>query len=337
MSKRENKVQINENETVRQAQALQARLAALPTDAPPLTRAQQRALYERALQKAGLAENSAQTAASAANQVTAEAAAETAAAAAEKTSEAAVPAKSRPQRSRLIRWQRWALGTAAALLVVFGGARLLSGGFFSMKLAAPETAYQSNASVVTEAEPGDAPAELYGALEDAHSYDTASGAAEEPAAHQPAAEIVEETAEETEEELFVEVELTDESAVQEKNTAGGGTAQTPDTDRQRDEADSAVIDGSMAEAEQESAVPDMTQLPVVMVQGRLYYSMGSVLAAEPAEGDLLGSIGSTVPSGTLPQQELQANFPCTGAPCARYGSGIALLLEDGWVYFAPVG
>ena len=332
MSRRENKAQINENEAARQAQALQARLAALPTDTPPLIREQQHSLYERALQKAGLAESSAQTAASAAKQATAEAAAETAAAAAEKTSEAAVPAKSRPQRSRLIRWQRWALGTAAALLVVFGGARLLSGGFFSMKLAAPETAYQNNASVVTEAEPGAAPAELYGALEDVHSYDTASGAAEEPAAG-----AVEETAEETEEELFIEVELTDESAVQEKDTAGGGTAQTPDTDRQRDEADSAVNDGSMTEAEQESAVPDMTQLPVVMVQGRLYYSMGSVLAAEPAEGDLIGSIGSTVPSGTLPQQELQANFPCTGAPCARYGSGIALLLEEGWVYFAPVG
>lgn len=315
MSKRENHAQTNENEAVRQAQALQARLAALPTDAPPLTQAQQRALYARALQKAGLAADARDPAPEAA----AEAAAGT----------------SRPQR--LIRWQRWALGTAAALLVVFGGARLLSGGFASMKLAAPETAGQNEAAYVTDAEPEDAPAELYGAFSDAHSLDTAPGAAEEPAAPPHAAEDVEETAEETEEELVIEVELTDGSAAQEQDAAGGDVAPPPDDDRQRNEADSAVNDGSRAEAKQESAAPDVAQLPAVMVQGRLYYSMGSVLAAEPAEGDLIGSIGSVVPSGTLPQQELQANFRCMGAPCARYGSGVALLLENGWVYFAPVG
>lgn len=295
------------------AQALLARLAAAETDAPALSAAQQRALYRCALQKAGLDAAAAQTVLLVTEEMPTAPA---------KNADAAIPAA--PHKGRLIRWQRWALGSAAALLVIFGGVTLTTGGLAGTDLAAqePEVAY----SVTADAAPQE---KSIGFAEGSAADAPAEYKAEMPSFYGQS--IDQATAEDAENNA-----MCDEAVNDINNSAGENDAAAEMPDPTEDAAEERLDD---AGAEALPALTDemLRSMQVIMVEKRLYYGMGSVLAAPPLDSDYIGIITTTVPGGTLPTRNMQANFACVQAECARYGSGMALLLDGEWVYFAPAG
>ncbi len=342
------------------AAALLQRLAELPTETPPLSAAEQEALYRRALQKLQAMDGSAASEeADAARdpQAMGESAAAAQAASGESahpcpptgeqktpppTADAPAAAQAAP-RARRIRWQRWALSAAAALAVVaLSGVALVTGG---LRMGASDEAAPQSPEVPMETATTEDTAEYSVADESfADSSAAITGSGQEPGATAPDAE---------EKPFFGNSGLTDGTT---DGSAETGKADAPDTPAESaPPPDSALQDGfanghrdptpdsgPIGQPDDGASAPPaapqtVADALVIMVDGHLYFSMGGALAAEPSRQELLGEITSTVPAGTLPRQDGQANFLCSGAPYARFESGMALLLNDEWIYFAPVG
>ena len=295
------------------AGALLARLAALETDAAPLSEEQQAALYRRAMEKAGLTGQSAVGDAIDTEEPTA--------------AETASPKK------KLIRWQRWALSAAAALAVmVLGAAALVSGGFrmntgmaeaqysteAAMDMAAPEP--RETAPEAEEESPAEIPM-------DSLTADHAAGIAESnaPDMNAPADE---KAAEET---------IAEEPTVKEPASGETGEAIPPEQSTEdcveecppeeeiigTDSIPENTTDGSGAEL-------------LLLVNGRLYRGTALVLEPSVSSTERLARIASTVAAEELPAAEGQANFNAAGAPYLYWRSGLAVLLNGEWRFFEPV-
>lgn len=303
------------------AGALLARLAALETDAAPLSEERQAALYRRAMEKAGLAGQSA------AGDIGDAAGTEDPAAA-----ETASPKK------KLIRWQRWALSAAAALAVmVLGAAALVSGGF-RMHTGMAEAQYSTEAAMDTAApEPRetapkaaeeDSPAEV---TMDSLTADHAAGIAESNAPDTDAA-VDEKTTEEP---------IAEEPTVNEP-VSGGETGETGETVPPEE-----PTEDSVAECLPEEEIIGTDSTPntaadgsgaelLLLVNGRLYRGTALVLEPSVSSTERLARIATTVAAEELPAAEGQANFDAAGAPYLYWRSGLAVLLDGEWRFFEPV-
>lgn len=296
-----------------EAGALLARLAALETDAAPLSEEQQAALYRRAIEKAGLTGQSAVGDAIDTEEPTA--------------AETASPKK------KLIRWQRWALSAAAALAVmVLGTAALVSGGF-RMNMGMAEAQYSTEAAMDMAApEPRetapeveeDSPAEI---TMDSLTADHAAGIAESsaPDMNAPADE---KAAEET---------IAEEPTVKEPVSGETGEAIPPEESTEdcieecppeeeiigTDSIPENTTDGSGAEL-------------LLLVNGRLYRGTALVLEPSVSSTERLARIAATVAAEELPTADGQANFDAAGAPYLYWRSGLAVLLDGEWRFFEPV-
>lgn len=298
------------------AGALLARLAALETDAAPLSEEQQAALYRRAMEKACLAEQNAAGDIGDAVGTEEPAAAET-----------ALPKK------KLIRWQRWALSAAAALAVmVLGAAALVSSGF-CMNTGMAEAQYSTEAAMDMAApEPREtapkaeeeSPAEV---TMDSLTADHAAGIAESSAPDMNAL-ADEKAAEET---------IAEEPTVKEPASGETGEAIPPEQSTEdcveecppeeeiigTDSIPENMTDGSGAEL-------------LLLVNGRLYRGTALVLEPSVSSTERLARIASTVAAEELPAAEGQANFNAAGAPYLYWRSGLAVLLNGEWRFFEPV-
>jgi hypothetical protein len=87
--------------------------------------------------------------------------------------------------------------------------------------------------------------------------------------------------------------------------------------------------------EKEAQTPN-TNPPSLVYGGELYRSTGREIAAEIDESAVVGWISSVVKGDQLPEEEGQANFPAQDAPYARCEEGLAVLIENEWVYFEGV-
>ena len=295
------------------AGALLARLAALETDAAPLSEEQQAALYRRAMEKAGLTGQSAVGDAIDTEDPTA--------------AETASPKK------KLIRWQRWALSAAAALAVmVLGTAALVSGGF-RMNMGMAEAQYSTEAAMdMASPEPREtapkaeeeSPAEV---TMDSLTADHAAGIAESSAPDMNAL-ADEKAAEET---------IAEEPTVKEPASGETGEAIPPEQSTEdcveecppeeeiigTDSIPENMTDGSGAEL-------------LLLVNGRLYRGTALVLEPSVSSTERLARIASTVAAEELPAAEGQANFNAAGAPYLYWRSGLAVLLNGEWRFFEPV-
>ena len=295
-----------------EAGALLARLAALETDAAPLSEAQQAALYRRAMEKAGLTGQSAVGDAIDTEEPTA--------------AETASPKK------KLIRWQRWALSAAAALAVmVLGTAALVSGGF-RMNMGMAEAQYSTETAMDTAApEPRetapeveeDSPAEI---TMDSLTADHAAGIAESsaPDMNAPADE---KAAEET---------IAEEPTVKEPVSGETGEAIPPEES----------TEDCVEECPPEEEIIGTDSIPgtaangsgteLLMVNGQLYRGTALVLEPSVSSTERLARIAATVAAEELPTADGQANFDAAGAPYLYWRSGLAVLLDGEWRFFEPV-
>lgn len=76
--------------------------------------------------------------------------------------------------------------------------------------------------------------------------------------------------------------------------------------------------------------------PSFMVDGVLYYTTGTRVIIEADENDHLGTITSVVSIDRWPTANDQANIPYEGSPYVAYEDGMALWMEDQWIYFEPI-
>ncbi len=331
-----------------EATALLARLTALETETPPLSEAQQTALYRRALCKAGLAGGALVDGATAqAADVEPAAFAAEAVKAELQTEDTAAGAAGTLRKGRSILWQRWALSAAAALAVMaLGGMALVRGGpGASTELAVNDTAMQYSAEAAAD-EPMEGAVTQHDADFDALPAETA---AEKSAGEAILEESVEEDAivESTFEESFAAASgtdgnigmggisdgLADSSDKKETDTSTGG----PVYGESRAEAPSGNTTAESAFEENSDAAggSELSGL-LLMADGRLYRGTALVLQPDFGAGARLDSIADCIEADGVPTEDGQANFAAEGAPFARWRSGLAVLLGDEWRYFEPV-
>ncbi len=70
-----------------------------------------------------------------------------------------------------------------------------------------------------------------------------------------------------------------------------------------------------------------------MVEGDIYLDTGKQMPVEMEDAAILGTITSSVEGSETPKQNGQSNFGCEGAPYAFLDDGLAVLLENEWVFF----
>ena len=70
-----------------------------------------------------------------------------------------------------------------------------------------------------------------------------------------------------------------------------------------------------------------------MVDQIIYYSTGRAIRLDVSEDAYLGKITSVVGISELPTKNNQANIPYDGAPYARYLEGLAVLMDEEWIFF----
>lgn len=299
------------------AEALLARLSALETDAPPLDDAQAQALYRRALQKAGLTD-------------AADGAANTDGVPAIPAENGQTPVQTAPEKKKPIRWQRWALSAAAVLAVIVLGGRALVQGGFGVAMDTAEAEYQNETAMepgaaerITEAAAEDSPAEaavqeelLSDALPPEYAAVTDT---EEHTGYSRAEDITESTAPGT---AGGKVTNGGYDAKEEVSSAADGSTGT---------AEAPTAGGAAEETAKDAAAAER----LLMVNGRLYRA--TALTVEPSAdgGDRTVCIETVIPAGEIPSQNGQANFDAQGAPLVYWRSGVAVLLDDVWVFFEP--
>lgn len=296
------------------AAALLTRLSTLAADVPPLDETQAKALYRRALQKAGPAN-------------AAEAAADTDGAPESFAENGQPPVRITPEKKKPIRWQRWGVSAAAALAVVaLGGMALVRGGFgFATDSAkmecAPKAAMDMAAQEPAEAVPETEEAALYDAAAEAvpkdiltADADTGTGTYTE---YSRTGDAAESSAEET---------AAVESAAAEEHPA-------VESGVYNDTADS-----SMTEAEPPTdALPGGTaQVQLLMANGRLYRATALAVGPVAEDDDRTACIETVIAADEIPTENGQANFDAKGAPYVLQRDGAAVLLDGVWVFFEPV-
>ena len=73
--------------------------------------------------------------------------------------------------------------------------------------------------------------------------------------------------------------------------------------------------------------------PMIMVDGVIYLDTGKQMPVEMEESAFLGTITSSVDGSEMPTQNGESNFGCEGAPYAYLDDGLAVLLDNEWVFF----
>lgn len=72
---------------------------------------------------------------------------------------------------------------------------------------------------------------------------------------------------------------------------------------------------------------------MLMVEGEIYLDTGKQMPVEIVESAILGVISSSVDGSEKPEQDGESNFGCEGAPYAYLDDGLAVLLDNEWVFF----
>jgi beta-lactamase regulating signal transducer with metallopeptidase domain len=73
--------------------------------------------------------------------------------------------------------------------------------------------------------------------------------------------------------------------------------------------------------------------PMIMVEGQIYMDTGKQIEAKIDASTVIGAITSSIDGTQKPTQNGESNFGCEGARYAFYNDGLAVLLEDKWMYF----
>lgn len=73
--------------------------------------------------------------------------------------------------------------------------------------------------------------------------------------------------------------------------------------------------------------------PMIMVDGEIYLDTGKKLSVEIDESSIIGKTDPAVSSTEKPTQEGQTNFGLEGADYAYFDDGIAVLVNNEWVFF----
>ena len=79
--------------------------------------------------------------------------------------------------------------------------------------------------------------------------------------------------------------------------------------------------------------PPSTLPPSIMVDDVLYYLAGYTVAIDVKEDEYLGLITSTVSLSFMPSKNGQSNYAPKGAPYVKYEDGMAVFMDDSWIYF----
>lgn len=72
---------------------------------------------------------------------------------------------------------------------------------------------------------------------------------------------------------------------------------------------------------------------LICVEGDLYVSTGLEMPVEMDPSSYLGTISSSVEPGQVPTEEGQSNFGNVGEIYARFGEGLAVVINHEWVKF----
>ncbi len=87
--------------------------------------------------------------------------------------------------------------------------------------------------------------------------------------------------------------------------------------------------------------PNYRRANMVYVEDQLYISSEQAMPVEIAPEAILGSVDQVIEPHLTPDQNGQANFECLGAQYAKIKNGLggrdglALLVENEWIFFDP--
>ncbi len=95
----------------------------------------------------------------------------------------------------------------------------------------------------------------------------------------------------------------------------------------------AIVIILMAGCTQSEPAEKWDRRPMLMVEGTIYLDTGKQMPVEIVDSAILGVIASSVDSSEMPAQNGESNFGCEGAPYAYLDDGLAVLLNNEWVFF----
>jgi hypothetical protein len=80
-------------------------------------------------------------------------------------------------------------------------------------------------------------------------------------------------------------------------------------------------------------MPPSTLPPSIMVDDVLYYLAGNTITIDIEEDEYLGIVTSKVGLSFFPSKNGQSNFAPEGTPYIKYEDGLAVFMDDRWVFF----
>ncbi|MDO4733485.1 MAG: hypothetical protein Q4B50_08255 [Bacillota bacterium] len=131
--------------------------------------------------------------------------------------------------------------------------------------------------------------------------------------------------------LFLLMSLTLFSACGDDAGAPGGAADGSVEQAADGEEEPIIVDSAGHELGAEVASDGK-----IMVGGKVYIESNVVLHDFYGDMDAMDTITSFVDLSETPTEEGQSNFDSVGAPYIRYGNGLAVYLDEMWIYFMPM-
>lgn len=81
--------------------------------------------------------------------------------------------------------------------------------------------------------------------------------------------------------------------------------------------------------------PEVVSNAMLMVDDTLFVESNYTIDDYLGDPNTMDTISSSVELEETPSENGQSNFECLGAPYTPYGEGVAVFLDDTWIYFVP--